>query len=64
MTDKDRILRMLTIRPEDLSKWAKLCRGVQKQVAAAHPDYPILGHAQLMSMVKRLLPEIDRKSVV
>jgi hypothetical protein len=58
MTDKERILRLLTIRPEDLRRWSKLCRDVLKQVAIAHPDYPVLRDAQLMSIVKRLLPEI------
>ena len=58
MTDQDRILRLLTIRPEDLGRWARLSRGVLKQVAIAHPEYPALRDYQMMSIVKRLLPEI------
>jgi hypothetical protein len=58
MMSQERVLRILTIRPEDLSRWSKVCRKVNKQVTDAHPEYPRLQHMQLMSYVKRLLPEI------
>ena len=58
MISEERVLRMLTIKPTDLSKWTKVCNRINKQVAAAHPEYPSLRDMQLMSYVKRLLPEI------
>jgi hypothetical protein len=58
MISRERVLRELTIRPTDLSKWTKLCRRINAQVESAHPDYPRLRDMQLMSHVKRLLPEI------
>lgn len=58
MTKEERILRLLTIQPTDLSIWMKLCRRLNTQVATAHPNYPRLQDMQVMSYVKRLLPEI------
>lgn len=58
MISKERALRMLTIKPTDLAMWTTVCRRVNKQVAAAHPEYPCLQDMQFLSYVKRLLPEI------
>ena len=58
MISEERVLRILTIRPTDLSRWSKICHRVNQQVASAHPEYPRLQDTQLMSYVKRLLPEI------
>ena len=58
MISREHILRALTIGPRGLSKWSKVCRRVNNQVAIAHPAYPVLTDSQLMSYVKRLLPEI------
>jgi hypothetical protein len=58
MVSRESVSRMLTIRPGDLSTWIKVCRRVNKQVAAAHPESPSLQDMQLLSFVKRLLPEI------
>jgi hypothetical protein len=58
MISRQRVLRELTIRPIDLSKWSKVCRRVSVQVETAHPESPLLRDMQLMSYVKRLLPEI------
>jgi len=58
MTDKERALRILTIQPTDLSRWMKLCRRLVNEVRIAHPAYPPLTETQLMSYVKRLVPEI------
>jgi hypothetical protein len=58
MTEKERALRLLTIRPEDLRAWHRMCREVTKEVAAAHPNYPALTETQLLSFVKRLLPRV------
>jgi hypothetical protein len=58
MIPQERVLRLLTIKPADLSKWTRLCNRLNNQAAAAHPEYPVLRDMQLMSFVKRLLPEI------
>ncbi len=58
MNDRDRIIRLLTIHPEDLSRWTRLCQKVSREVHLVHSDYPHLNEMQLMSFVKRLLPEI------
>ena len=58
MVSEERVLRMLTIKPGDLSKWTKVCRRVNKQIAVAHPENPCLQDMQLLSYVKRLLPEV------
>ena len=58
MNDRDRILQLLTIQPENLSQWTRLCQKVSKELYRAHPDYPHLNEMQLMSFVKRLLPGI------
>ncbi len=58
MTEEERFLRLLTLRPEDLSRWTKLCRTVIQEVRIAHPGYPPLTEMQLMSYVKRMLPKI------
>ena len=58
MTQLERISRILKIQPQDLALWTRLCRNVNKQIAMAHPDYPRLEDMQLLSFVKRLLPEI------
>ena len=55
MISEERALRMLTIQPTDLSKWTKVCSRVNKQMAAAHPDYPLLRDMQLLSYVKEPL---------
>lgn len=58
MTDREGTLRLLTIRPEDLRRWTMVCRKVGKDLYGSHPDYPRLDDMQLLSLVKRLLPEI------
>jgi hypothetical protein len=58
MTKKERILRLLTIKPTDLSRWTRFCRQINSQIAAAHPNYPRLDEMQVLSYVKRMLPEI------
>jgi hypothetical protein len=58
MTKEERILRLLTIQPTDLAMWTRLCRKVNKQIANSHPKYPPLEDMQVLSYVKRLLPEI------
>jgi hypothetical protein len=58
MTEEARLNRILKIQPGDLALWTKLCHKVNKQVASAHPDYPRLDDMQLLSFVKRLLPEL------
>jgi hypothetical protein len=58
MISRETVLRALTIQQTGLSKWAKVCRRVNNLVGIAHPNYPLLTDAQLMSYVKRLLPEI------
>ncbi len=58
MNDRDHIIRLLTIHPEDLSRWTRLCQKVGREMHLAHPNYPHLNEMQLMSFVKRLLPEI------
>ena len=58
MTEDERALRLLTIRPEDLSRWTRLCRTVIQEVRIAHPNYPPLTEIQLMSYVKRMLPRV------
>ena len=58
MIEAESVVRLLTIKPEDLSRWTKLCRGVVRQVDDAHPNYPRLRETQLLSYVKRLLPHI------
>jgi hypothetical protein len=58
MVSREQVLRMLTIKPEDLAVWTRVCRGLNKQMATAHPRYPGLSDMQLLSYVKRLLPEI------
>jgi len=51
-------MRRLTIGPNGLGPWMRVCRKVGKELYAAHPEYPRLSDTQLMSFVKRLLPEI------
>jgi hypothetical protein len=58
MTETKRVLEILTIRPQDLSTWTKLCRKVTNEVAIAHPDYPTLSETQLLSFIKRMLPDL------
>ena len=55
---EERIQRILTLRPEDLSRWTRLCRALILEVRQAHPNYPPLTEMQLLSYVKRLLPRI------
>ena len=50
-------LRILKLRPENMGFWIRACRKVAREVAKVHPDYPVLTDAQLLSFVKRLLPE-------
>ena len=57
-SDNEKILRLLTIAPTDLGVWIRLCRKVARDLYDAHPDYPRLSDMQLLSFVKRLLPEI------
>lgn len=58
MSDRNRILRMLTIQPQDMSRWMCVCQRVHRSTYHVHPNYPALTDMQLMSFVKRLLPEI------
>lgn len=58
MTEHERIIRALTIMPEDLGRWTRICRKVGGDLYRAHPEYPRLTEMQLLSFVKRLLPEI------
>ena len=58
MTDRERIIRLLTIEPGDLRRWTRACQKVCKELYLAHPEYPRLNEMRLTSFVKRLLPEI------
>lgn len=58
MNEQDRIMQLLTIQPEDLGRWTRICRKVGAALYRAHPDYPYMTDRQLLSFVKRILPEI------
>lgn len=56
-TYEERVRNVLALQGNQ-ALWMRVCRNVNKQMAIAHPEYPRLDDMQLMSFVKRLLPEI------